>query len=371
MSSGGYERLTSSAVGTAFKTRLRKRAPATAARLQRAIRAARRALREPGSPSFTDAQLLWRPPPRRPRAWPRVAGEVTDGLFSRLTEDDVASMLTRLPPEDSDHWQRADESERRMLALHFCVHYGVPGVLERTGLSDAEPPADVTAMARGSRAAGGSFYYADLLAGSAKNVGVDLATRRRVLDLGCSSGRVVRVLAAAYPQVEWVGCDPDRRAVTWAAANLPGVQFAACDADPPLTFGDQHFDFVFAISIWSHYSEPAALRWLDEMRRIVTRGGHLLLTGLGYRSVEMHGGEWGGWPPELIAEVATTLYADGHKFVGGYGKDLSLELSTPDWGEAFFTPDWLADHACPDWALVDYKPGYIENHQDLYLLERR
>ena len=157
MASGGYERLTNSAVGTAFKTRLRERAPATAARLQRAIRAARRALREPESPSFTDAQLLWRPPPRRPRAWPRGAGEVTSELFGRLTEDDVASMVSRLSPEDADHWESADEQERRSLALHFCVHYGVPGVLERTGLSDAEPPADVTAMARGSRAAGGSF----------------------------------------------------------------------------------------------------------------------------------------------------------------------------------------------------------------------
>lgn len=371
MGQGSYERLSGSTAGTALKTQLRKRAPASAARFQRAIQAARRALREPDAPAFTNAQVLWQPPPRRARSWPVVAGQVTNELFGRLTEDDVTSMLDRLSPEDRDLWERVPESERRLLAVHFCVHYGVPGVLERTGLSDSEPPTGVTAIARGSRAAGGSLYYADVVAETERGVGVDLATRRRVLDFGCSSGRVLRVLAAVHPQVEWFGCDPDRPAVAWADAHVQGAQFSTSDADPPLAFPDEHFDLVYAISIWSHYSEPAALRWLDEMRRIVAPGGHLLLTAHGYRSVERHAEGRDAWPPELIAETATRLYADGHKFVGGYGHAMSLELSTSDWGEAFLTPDWLAEHACPAWAVLDYKPGSIEDHQDLYLLERR
>lgn len=157
----------------------------------------------------------------------------------------------------------------------------------------------------------------------------------------------------------------------WAATNLSGTRFSTCGVEPPLSFPDDHFDLAFAISVWTHYSEPAALSWLDELRRVIKPGGHLLLTALGYRSVELHAEDWGGWPPELIAETATTLYSDGHKFVGGYGKDLSLALATPNWGEAFFTPEWLADHACPTWAILDFKPGRVENHQDLYLLERR
>jgi SAM-dependent methyltransferase len=371
MSRGSYERLTTSAAGTAFKTFLHERAPLTATRFQRAIRAARRSFREPESQRLSDAQLLWNPPPRRSRDWPLVAGDVTNRLFSRLSDEDLALMLRRLAPEDAASWQRADESERRLLALHFCVHYGVPGVLERTGLSAAEPPADVTAMARGSHAAGGSFYYGDLIADTLKQAGVDLSTRRRALDFGCSSGRVLRVLAATYPDVEWFGCDPDGPAVAWAAANLNGAQFSACGVEPPLPFPDKHFDLVFAISIWTHYSELAARRWLDEMQRVIAPGGHLLLTAAGYRSVELYTGDWAGWPPELIAETATALYTDGHKFVGGYGKHLSLAESSPDWGEAFFTPEWLADNATPAWAILNYLPGFVEAHHDLYLLERR
>jgi SAM-dependent methyltransferase len=300
-----------------------------------------------------------------------VAGDVTNRLFARLTDDDLTLMLSRLTPEDAAAWQHADESERRLLALHFCVHYGVPGVLDRTGLSAAEPPPDVTAMARGSHAAGGSFYYGDLIVDALKHAGVDVSTRTRALDFGCSSGRVLRVLAATYPDVEWFGVDPDAPAVAWAAANLNGASYSACGTEPPLAFPDEHFDLVFAISVWSHYSEPAALRWLDDMQRVIAPGGHLLLTAAGYRSVELYTGDWAGWPPELIAETATALYTHGHKFVGGYGKDLSLAESSPDWGEAFFTPEWLADHACPAWAILDYLPGFVEAHHDLYLLERR
>jgi len=371
MSPGIYERLTSSAAGMAVKEQLRRRAPVTAAKFQRAIRAARRSLLEPVSPPLSGAQLLWSPPPRRPRGRRVIAGEVTSGLFARLTDDDLAVMRSRMTREDSDLWQQAGESERRLFGLHFCVHYGVPGVLEKTGLTDAKPPADVSASSRGSLAAGGSFYYADLVADSLSAVGVALSTRQRVLDFGCSSGRVVRVLAPTHPSVEWHACDPDRPAINWAAANLPGAQFFTSAVEPPLPFPDDHFDFVYAFSIWTHYSEPAALRWLDEMRRIIAVGGHLLLTASGFGSVGVHAGEWGNWPAELVADVATGLYADGHKFVGGYGKELSLATATRDWGEAFFTSEWLADHACPSWAILDYEPGHVENHQDLYVLERR
>jgi SAM-dependent methyltransferase len=268
-------------------------------------------------------------------------------------------------------WHEADESERPLLAVQFCVHYAVPGVLERTGLSAAEPPREVTAMGHASLAAGGSLYYADLVVDFLRGAGIEVAAKQRVLDFGCSSGRVARVLAAVYPTTEWSGCDPDKGAVEWAGARFPGVNFFVSGVEPPLPYPADHLELVYAISIWTHYSEPAALRWLNEIRRVVKVGGHLLLTAHGYRAVEVRDGEWADWPPELIAETATRLYSDGFKFHGGYGKDLSLALSTPDWGESFFTPEWLADHACPEWAILDFAPGRVESHHDVYLLERR
>jgi SAM-dependent methyltransferase len=303
--------------------------------------------------------------------WPLVAGAATNKLFAHLTEEELTVMRARLSDEDAAYWDQVDEDARPLLALPYCIHYEVPGVLERTGLSAAQPPVGIGASPHVSLAAGGAFYYADLVADALAAVGVDITTKDRVLDFGCSDGRVVRVLATAYPEVDWQACDPDDAAIGWAAAHLPGTSFFTSSTEPPLPVEDERFDYVYGIGIWTQYSERAALRWLEEMRRILRKGGHFLLTAHGYRALEMHAGDWGSWPSELVADAATRLYTDGYKFVGGYGKQLSLQLATRDWGEAFFTPEWLCDHACPDWAVVDYRPGSVENNHDLYLLERR
>jgi SAM-dependent methyltransferase len=371
MALGTYERLTRSRAGSAVKALLRGVAPVTTARVQRAVRGARRAWREPPAAELSVDQKLWNPPPRRAREWPTTAGEVTENLYARLSDSDLDGMLKALDPEDRALWDQADESGRKLLAVHLCVHYDVPGVREKTRLTAAQPPSEVTTMGGGALAAGGSLYYADLVADALSRVGAPLSSKHRILDFGCSSARIVRVLAPTYPEIEWQACDPDAGAIAWAADTLSGIRFFRSYVEPPLPLPADHFDAVYAIGIWTHYSEPAALSWLEEMRRIIAPGGHLVLTSHGNRSVELHGSDWGGWGPDLIAEAVTRLYTDGHKFFGGYGKALSVADSTPDWGEAFFTPEWLADSACPTWAVLEFNPGRVENHHDLYVLERR
>jgi SAM-dependent methyltransferase len=371
MATGTYERLTRSRAAAAFKGLLRRHAPDTTDRLQRSIRSARRAWRESSNAPLAESQQLWNPPPRRARDWPTSAGEVTNELYAKLSPGDLEVMLERLDAEDRRVWEQADESARPLLAVHFCIHYGVPGVPDRTGLTGADPPANVTAMGRGSLAAGGSLYYADLVADALTRGGGALTSKQRVLDFGCSSGRIVRVLAAVHPEIEWWACDPDAGAVRWAEANLAGIRVFVNDLAPPLPVAEEHFDAVYAIGIWTHYSDQAALRWLEEMRRIIEPGGHLVLTSHGHRSLELHAGEWGNWSADLVAEALTRLYTDGHKFFGGYGKELSVAQATPDWGEAFFTPEWLAEQVCPDWAIADYDSGRVENNHDIYVLQRR
>ena len=370
MAGGRFDRLNASRPARRVKSALRARYPERAEQLKVAVNAARRALREPPAPRVGDDNLFWDPPARNVELRPLRAGEVSEALYARLDESDVDAMLERLDDVDQARWRDADESGRKMLALHFCVHYRVPGVLEKTGLSDVEPPAEVTSLARGSLAAGGSFGYADIVADSLREAGAPLAAGQRVLDFGCSSGRISRVLATVHPDIEWHGCDVDRGAVEWAAATFPDLHFFASDHDPPLPFPGAHLDAVFAISIWTHFSAPAALRWFGEMHRILKPGGHLLLTTIGNRSVEVHASDWGNWPRRRIAELATSLYTDGFYFAGGYGKDLAHSTASEDWGQAFFTPEWLAHELCPPWAIKQFEVGRVEAHSDLYVLKR-
>ena len=166
------------------------------------------------------------------------AAPVTELLHARLEPQDVSAIEAVLEPAEAALWETADELERKRLALAFAAHRRVEPALSRTGLSADMPPAGVHAMAQGAAAAGGSTYYADLVADSLRQSGLELSAGMAGLDFGCSSGRVVRVLAAAYPELSWSGCDPIEDAIDWARAHLPGIEFERSPERPPLPYRD-------------------------------------------------------------------------------------------------------------------------------------
>jgi SAM-dependent methyltransferase len=225
-------------------------------------------------------------------------------------------------------------------------------------------------MGRGALAAGGTAYYADLVIDAARAGGLDPAAIGSALDFGASSGRVVRVLAAAYPDAAWHGCDPNEGAIEWAAENLPGIDFAVSPQHPPLPYDDDAFGLVFAISIWSHFGERSALEWLDEMKRIVKPGGVLAMSTHGYRTIALEE-EGGRRSAEQLGEIERALYERGFWYRAEFGDEGDWGVKDPDWGTAFMTPEWLLARVTPDWRLARYSPGRVEGNQDLYVLERR
>lgn len=301
---------------------------------------------------------------------PVPAAPVSEALFGRLTAEDVASVEQALDPAEEIMVANASPADRMRLLLSFGVHHRVPGVLERSGLTAAEPPDAVHSMGRGAAAAGGSPYYGDLVAEAFETAGFPLASATSGLDFGASSGRVVRVLAAAYPGLEWAGCDPIADAVEWADQNLPGIAFAQSPEEPPLSYADGSFDRVYAISIWSHFAEQAALAWLDEMHRIIRPGGALLLTTHGFHTVA-HDLAVGRRGPGQLAEIRAALYEHGFWFKDEFGDHGDHGVGGADWGSAFLTPEWLAWHATPTWRIAGFAPGRVEDNQDAYVLERR
>ncbi|RKQ92871.1 glycosyltransferase involved in cell wall biosynthesis [Solirubrobacter pauli] len=295
---------------------------------------------------------------------------VTNALFARLSAADVAAVRERLEPDLVEHWERVDDAERASLALILGTYYEVPSVLAKTGLRPEQPPEDVHAMARGPLAGGGAIYFADLLEDALVRVGGSLANVERGLDFGCSSGRVVRVLEAAYPQAEWHGVDPNEAAIGWALEHLPGIAFSVSPQDPPLAYPDAHFDLVFAISIWSHYAEGAALRWLEEMHRIIRPGGRLVFSTHGLHSVSYYA-QTGERSPAQLAQIRRALYRRDHWFAAEFGEEGDWGVKHAEWGTAFFTPEWLSRVALPAWSLEDFAVGQNSDNQDVYVLRRR
>lgn len=300
-----------------------------------------------------------------------VAGEATRALFGRLTDADLRTMEARLEEPWATTWADADSENRKWLAIAFCLHCGVPGVEERTGLKRAMPPEQVHAMGRGALATGGSCHYADIVLEGLGAVGAPLDERQHVLDFGCSSGRVARVLAAVAPGVEWHGCDPQAPAIDWAREHLPAIEFAVSPPRPPLPYPDGHFDAVYAISIWSHFAARPALDWLAEMRRVLRPGGHLVMTTQGISALAQMA-RHRSWAEADLAAAAADLYREGFHYNPVYawlGGDHGIDDA--GWGMSFLTLDWLIAHASPEWQAALYRPARAEGVQDVAVLERR
>lgn len=297
-------------------------------------------------------------------------GEVTNLLYARLRPTDIEAVESCLSGDEAELWAAAPPIDRKRLILIFGAYHRIPSLLRRTGLTFAEPPETVHAMSRGKLAGVGSLHYADLIMEAVRHAGIGWKSRSKILDFGCSSGRVVRVLAAAYPQQAWFGCDPNREAIAWADRNLPGLHFLASPLEPPLPYAGGMFDLVFAVSIWSHFGPLAAQGWFNEMRRILRPGGHLIFTTHGYRAIEYYAKNKQR-PEAQLAEIAECLNRTGFWFKDEFGTKGDWGVVHAEWGTAFMAPDWWLTYICPDWSAVWFRAGRVEGNQDLIVLERR
>jgi len=295
---------------------------------------------------------------------------VTDRLFSRLDAGDIAAAEAAMTEDEHLVVNASSPADRKRLLLAYGVHYGIRGVLMKSGLQAVFPPDDVHAMSRGPHVTAGSCSYGDLIVDALRSAGAELSPGARGLDFGCSSGRVVRGLAAAYPEVEWHGCDPVTKSIKWAQEHLAGMHFAVSQSNPPLPYAESFFDVVFAISIWSHFSESAALRWLDEMSRVIRPGGRLILTTHGYQAVA-YLAERKLYELAALTDIEAALYTRGYWFAPVINGEPDWGIVHPEWGVTFLTPEWLLANACPPWRVAHFAIGGVEGNQDIYTLERR
>ena len=104
-----------------------------------------------------------------------------------------------------------------------------------------------------------------------------VASPRRVLDLGCGTGYLVRALAGHYPDAErLVGIDAAPKMVRTSSATT---------LDDRLTFGvgvaeqighpDETFDLIVSTTSFDHWSDQRA--GLIECARVLRPGGRLVL----------------------------------------------------------------------------------------------
>lgn len=152
---------------------------------------------------------------------------------------------------------------------------------------------------------------------------------RRVLEVGCGTGELLRCVARRFPAAEVTGLDPDASALAIAeekvrAEALP-ARFAPGRAER-LQFPEGSFDLVISSLMLHHLDTAAKKDALREWRRVLVPGGVLLLVDFGvprsrllrallwplrFGLFEEEGDNFRGLVPEMVSQAGFELEEAG------------------------------------------------------------
>ncbi len=125
-----------------------------------------------------------------------------------------------------------------------------------------------------------------------------MGTQKPILDLGCGGGNDTLYLISKGKQV--ISCDQSPSAINNIRKNFPEVYDAKCfNMLDGLPFEDDAFDVVIADLCLHYFLKSDTEKILNDIRRILTPGGHLILRVNSINDV-LHGA---GQGPEIEHHV--------------------------------------------------------------------
>lgn len=218
------------------------------------------------------------------------------------------------------------------------------------------PPPDLMVLVQGSadtewfRISGQAIF--DALVGLARKHDAPVENMRDILEFGCGCGRVLRHWrAVSGPQIH--GTDYNPKLLDWCRVNLPFSRISQNGLAPPLAFPDSGFDFIYAISVFTHLSEDLQARWMTELTRILRPGGLLLIT--------THGTSF-----HHKLDAAEQARFDSGKLVVRYADSSGQNLCN-----AYHPETWVRNRLATDYTILEFVPAgtWEAVYQDIYLLK--
>jgi SAM-dependent methyltransferase len=124
------------------------------------------------------------------------------------------------------------------------------------------------------------IFYQDCV-NNFRDLGLPIKHQARLLDFGIGWGRIARFFLRELQVSNIYGLDVMDEFVQICRETFGSDNFYVTSPYPPTTMADQQFDYIVGFSVFSHLSENACRRWMDEFHRLLMPGGMIALTTRG------------------------------------------------------------------------------------------
>jgi SAM-dependent methyltransferase len=184
---------------------------------------------------------------------------------------------------------------------------------------------------------------------------IPMEQMKTVLDFGCGSGRVLRHWHnLARAGVRFYGTDYNPELVAWCRRTVPFATIGQNDLEPPLSYPDNAFDLIYALSTFTHWTVELQKAWMREFTRILKPGGCVLFT--------THGDYY---LPELPLE-------DQRRFLDGKPVVVNAEVDGSNACGAFHPHRYVRDELLETLNMLHWYPRSALGNpwQDIYLAQK-
>ncbi len=180
---------------------------------------------------------------------------------------------------------------------------------------------------------------------------------RRVLDLPCGHGRILRVLKAAFPDAAVTACDLDRDGVDFCASHF-GAEPVYSDEDPTRVQLPGKYDLIWCGSLLTHLDAARWPEFLRLFRSALTPDGVCVFTAHGIGAEEY-----------IRAGRSDYGIPDARKLLRRYerrGFSYQSYRDNPRYGISMSSVAWVTERVreLPETRLLMYAEKGWHNHQD-------
>ena len=179
--------------------------------------------------------------------------------------------------------------------------------------------------------------------------------RPSLLEFASGYGCVSRHMLNAMPNLDLTSCDIHAEAIEFLRANIPGSSQLQSKHKPEDFNPDRKYDYVFALSFFSHMPRRTWPIWLQQLFAAVKSGGYLMFTTQGETSRQYHGNP--------------TIPEDGFWF-SEESEQRDLDLN--EYGQTIVTPTYAVSEIAKiaDARLIGLDLHGWWEHQDLYVVRK-